>query len=166
MITSLGDLQDFMATLNNAKKKKKNSQSLFQSLSRLSIAPWLCGGDFNEILKTDEKRGGIPKNINFLCDFKDALQDCDVCDLGCQGYPFTWSNKRYGDGDVLIEERIDWFLCTRDWNDIFTGAVVSNIQAFESDHLPIVIDIFKRKMNLREKRAKWGKQFHYENYWR
>lgn len=117
-------------------------------------------------MKTDEKRGGIPKNINFLCDFKDALQDCDVCDLGCQGYLFTWSNKSYGDGDVLIEERFDWFLCTRDWNDIFRGAVVSNIQAFESDHLPIVIDIFKRKMNLTEKRAKWGRQFHYENYWR
>lgn len=66
--------------------EKQYSWHLLRRLSTLSTAPWLCGGDFNEILKADEKRRGRLKNINFLSDFKDALQDCGLYDLGYQGY--------------------------------------------------------------------------------
>lgn len=45
------------------------------------------------------------------------------------------------------------------------GAKVTNIPAVGSDHLPIMIDILKTKRNLGDKRARWGRHFHYENYW-
>lgn len=55
--------------------------------------PWLCAGDFNEILFHHEKEGGVPKNQACLDRFKEALEDCDLHDLGFAGDVFTWRNK-------------------------------------------------------------------------
>ena len=33
---------------------------------------------------------------------RDALDYCGFKDLGCNGFPFTWCNKRLGDHNVWI----------------------------------------------------------------
>ena len=43
-----------------------------------------------------------------ISEFRKAIQECDLKDLGCSGHPFTWSNRRYG--PHFIEERLDKFL--------------------------------------------------------
>ena len=35
-------------------------------------------------------------------DFREALRDCDLLDIGYKGYPFTWSNGRFGFCDLLV----------------------------------------------------------------
>lgn len=79
--------------------------------------PWLCGGDFIEILHSKEKRGGIPRNAGLMMDFKQVINDNNLEDLRWSGPQFTWSNKRYGLD--LIEERLDRFLCNSKWEKIF-----------------------------------------------
>lgn len=90
--------------------QKKHTQRLLRRLAALFSISWLCGGDFNEITHSKEKKGGLSRNSEEITEFKIAIQDCGLYDLGWSGYPYTWSNKRFGGN--LIEERLDRFLCT------------------------------------------------------
>ncbi|KAL0400084.1 UNVERIFIED_CONTAM: hypothetical protein Sradi_2351700 [Sesamum radiatum] len=45
---------------NSAIAKRKHSWNLLRRLARASVRPWLCGGDFNEILGSHEKQGILP----------------------------------------------------------------------------------------------------------
>ncbi|XP_071681350.1 uncharacterized protein [Lolium perenne] len=67
--------------------------------------PWLCAGDFNEILLPEEQMGGNPRADVQMQSFRDCLADCELTDLGYKGYPFTWNNKR--DGEANIQVRLD-----------------------------------------------------------
>ncbi|KAL2936256.1 hypothetical protein RDABS01_006694, partial [Bienertia sinuspersici] len=60
-------------------------------------------------------------------------------DLGANGYPFTWSNKR--SGDDLIEERLDRVLANGEWRAEFSQAHVTNMIWDCSDHIPIVLKL-------------------------
>ena len=57
--------------------------------------PWFCCGDFNEILFNYEKEGGPPRVERCMVDFRKALEDCDLHDLGFTGDPFTWRNNHH-----------------------------------------------------------------------
>lgn len=48
------------------------------------------GGDFNKILYTSEKLGGILVNNNKTTRFLDYLNYCQLLDLGFRGCKFTW----------------------------------------------------------------------------
>jgi hypothetical protein len=56
--------------------------------------PWLCAGDFNEVLFQHEQLGGNPRNIKQMEDFASCLSECGLKDLGYRGYDFTWNNRR------------------------------------------------------------------------
>ena len=92
--------------------QKRHTWMLLKRLASLFNYLWLCFGDFNEILNLNEKLGGNDQNLNMVVDFREAMNDCNLVDLGCKGYPFTWSNKIYG--PHLIEERLDRFLRSKD----------------------------------------------------
>ncbi|CAL1396677.1 unnamed protein product [Linum trigynum] len=64
------------------------------TLSHQWEGPWLCGGDFNEVLDSDEKEGGRAVNVAAMAAFKDCLLVTGLQDLGFQGHKFTWVNNR------------------------------------------------------------------------
>lgn len=86
--------------------------ALLKRLANLSSLPWLCFGDFNEILWPCEKIGGNDRDVSLMNNFREAVKECNLMDLGSSGRLMTWSNKRYGHG--LIEERLDRFLCNKE----------------------------------------------------
>ena len=88
--------------------QQQHTWTLLRRLSSLFNLSWLYFGDFNEILYPNEKCGGQDQNLNMVIRFREAIQDCNLVDLGCKGYYFTWSNHRFG--PYLIEERLDNFL--------------------------------------------------------
>ena len=98
--------------------QKVHTWSLLRRLSSLFKLPWLCSGDFNEILDQKEKSGGLPKDPFLMMDFTDVLKECGLVDMGWRGYSFTWSNKRFG--FQLIEERLDRFLCNTSMTGVLT----------------------------------------------
>ncbi|XP_062100654.1 uncharacterized protein LOC133806581 [Humulus lupulus] len=55
--------------------------------------PWLCGGDLNEIIVASEKDGATTRPNYLMRNFKQALSDCDLIDLGFSGPKFTWCNR-------------------------------------------------------------------------
>lgn len=46
-------------------------------------------------------------------DFREVINDCKVRDLGFQGIPYTWSNRR--EGSACICERLDMALVNAKW---------------------------------------------------
>lgn len=89
--------------------ERKHTWTLLRSLSGLFSLPWLCFGDFNEILHLNEKFGGIDRKANVIADFRDVVRECKFSDLGSTWHPFTWSNRQFGPN--LIEEKLDRFFC-------------------------------------------------------
>lgn len=88
-----------------------------RKLATLSSLPWLCFGDFNEVLSLNEKIGGNEKHVNLVADFREAVRECELVDLGFTRYLFTWSNRRFRVG--LVEERLDRFLYSKSWGNYF-----------------------------------------------
>jgi hypothetical protein len=54
---------------------KENTWKLIRTLSGQSDLPWLCMGDFNEILFSHEKEGGPARAPGCMDAFRKALED-------------------------------------------------------------------------------------------
>lgn len=74
--------------------RRHRTWDFMRRLSEESTMPWFIGGDFNEVLKDGEKVGGNNRALWQMTGFNSALMNCDLTDLGFEGYPFTWSNGR------------------------------------------------------------------------
>lgn len=55
---------------------------------------WCCLGDFNEILKADEQEGGDLRSERQMRGFCNAVNVCQLIDLGYKGNKFTWETTR------------------------------------------------------------------------
>ncbi|KAH9776449.1 putative reverse transcriptase/RNA-dependent DNA polymerase [Citrus sinensis] len=142
--------------------QKKHTWTLLRRLAGLSFNSWLCFGDFNEVLHPGEKRGGNDRNVKLINDFSEALRDCDLKDVGFKGYPFTWSNGRYGQG--FVEERLDKFVCNKKWSEIFVDGEVSNLDTWFSDHCPVLMEVHERNEGMIHD-GRHRSRIHYEDMW-
>lgn len=115
-------------------------QSLWAELKQISqgsTLPWLCVGDFNDILYPWEKVGKRPAAPHRMYSFQEFLNDCSLMDLGSKGCTFTWNNNR--SGEDLVKERLDRMLCSREWRLTFPAAEVFALPALGSDHSPLLL---------------------------
>ena len=74
-----------------------------------------------------------------MTNFRKVVQACNLVDLGCMGYHFTWSNHRFS--PHLIEERLDKFLYNRDWVNSFYDPPATNLLIVGSDHCPVLMEV-------------------------
>lgn len=108
-------------------------ESIYRSVTR----PWVCIGDFNEILWSREKRGGNTKSAASMGLFRDTLNKCELTDIGCAGQPFTWSNGKRGQKNIM--ERLDRAVADNGWRHLHPTAHVYHLPRYRSDHNPIVL---------------------------
>lgn len=142
--------------------QKMFTWELLRRLVALYSLPWLCFGDFHEVLNLNEKLGGRDKRVCLVNDFREAIRDCDLVDMGSIGYPFTWSNGRFG--DHLIEEKLDRFLGNSSWRNYFQDKAAVNLVSWSSDHNPILMEVFEKgKEDKHAKRTLHRVQ--YEDMW-
>lgn len=67
---------------------------------------WLLGGNFNDVMKANEKFEGNLINRRKVSNLWVSINYCNLMDMGFKGCTYTWSNhKNYRDG--LIMERLD-----------------------------------------------------------
>jgi hypothetical protein len=59
--------------------------------------PWLCAGDFNEIIDANEQFGGSGRSERQMNAFREAVSMCGLVDLGFISLLYTWDNRRDGD---------------------------------------------------------------------
>lgn len=84
------------------------------------------------------------ENVNMVADFRKPIDDCNLVDAGCTCYPFTWSNRRFG--PHLIEERLDRFFYSKDWEKNLYDSMVNNLITWTSDRSPIVMKVKEKSV--------------------
>ena len=118
--------------------KRRDSWELLRSLSSISSLPWVCIGDFNDLLHNSEKRGRCQHPNWKLQGFRAAVSDSGLVDLGMEGYQYTCERSR---GTVdWVEERLNRALVSSTWLSLFSKASVVSLEVMCSDHLPIFLD--------------------------
>jgi hypothetical protein len=90
------------------------------ALKDTSTLPWFAVGDFNEALWQHEHLSICPRPENRMAAFRDALMVCELKDLGFEGLPFTYDNRRSAREDVKV--CLDRGLADDRWRDIFSDA--------------------------------------------
>ncbi|OMO73216.1 reverse transcriptase [Corchorus capsularis] len=90
---------------------------------------WVLGGDFNEVLTSDEKKGGLPLENRRVIPFHDVICDCELMDMGFKGQRFTWENRQ----EANIKERLDKCLINVRWRTLFVNAQCFNLPAIGED---------------------------------
>lgn len=120
-----------------AAEDRHKSWSLLRRLDLESRLPWVCLGDFNELLCTKEKEGGAPKSIRQVLAFRQTLSECGLVDLGFDGTEFTWFSTRLGG----IKERLDRAVANSDWQVLFPESHLLHLEPSRSDHLPILLSL-------------------------
>ena len=98
-----------------------------------------------------------------MVNFREALEQCRLEDLGFTGNWFTWERGNVVENNV--RERLDGVVASRGWREIFSNFLVKHATRFALDHCAIVIDteeckertIQKVKRKFRFK-AMWSKE--------
>lgn len=121
--------------------------------------PWCCVGDFNEIVKAEEKMGGADRRERQMVAFRAALDFCGFRDLGFVGSPFTWCNNQF-DG-VVTWIRLDRGVATPSWSAMFPSVRVHHISGSLSDHCPLWLCSDDESVRY----YKQGRPFRFEAMW-
>ena len=137
--------------------KRHESWDLLRRLTQQNSLPWLCAGDFNEIVKQSEKLGGRIRPLGQMQLFRDVLDECGFVDLGFKGSSFTWS-KHYRNG-VSIWERLDRALASYEWLAKYSGTRVHHVDSTTSDHKFLWIE--RSELDCSSKK----KLFRFEEMW-
>jgi hypothetical protein len=112
---------------------------LLKRLKPLYDAPWMLIGDFNEAMWSFKQFSSRRRPARQMQAFRDALNHCDVYDLGFIGLPWTFDNKQKGEKNVKV--RLDKVVASPSWKDWFKDARVRHLVSSRSDHLPILLDL-------------------------
>lgn len=123
--------------------------------------PWLCIRDFNEILRREEQLGPNEREEYLMDGFREAVDVCQLCDIGYMGLDWTFEKKV--NGGRFVQVRLDRALASAEWCSLFPLAAVSHLTAVKSDHCPILLslELDERSNGTRSK----GKPFIYEIMW-
>jgi hypothetical protein len=87
------------------KERRRESWDLLRELAHDTSLPWCIMGDFNDMLSTEDKRGGTEQPLWLIRGFREAVQDSRLIDLPMEGYPYTWTKGRRAANPT--EERLD-----------------------------------------------------------
>ncbi|EOY34748.1 Uncharacterized protein TCM_042328 [Theobroma cacao] len=130
--------KSFFATFVYAKCTRSERTFLWDCLRRLAAdieVPWLVGGDFNIILKREERLYGSAPHEGSMEDFASVLLDCGLLDGGFEGNPFTWTNNR-------MFQRLDRVVYNHQWINMFPITRIQHLNRDGSDHCPLLISCF------------------------
>lgn len=126
------------------------------SLSSNLDKPWLLLGDFNDIINENEKMGGRKISYRRSKLFSDAINNCNLIDMGFIGPRFTWTNNR---STNPIYQRLDRGWSNVEWVNMFPNYSLSHLPRLTSDHCPILLNL---EQNVR---ATGPKPFRFEPMW-
>ncbi|XP_041027305.1 uncharacterized protein LOC121267465 [Juglans microcarpa x Juglans regia] len=139
--------------------KRSASWDLLRLIHSRTHNPWLCMGDFNEIMFQDEYFGSNTRPFKQMEEFRLALSDCGLMDIGFGGSKFTWCNKR--EGFEFTKCGLDRALVNDEWLNLFYSNQVLVLPGQCSDHNPLFINCF----NSAQVKAPKHKIFRYEVAW-
>ena len=129
---------------------KSETWRLMRHLRAQASLPWLCLGDFNEIMCSEKRNCRTPKPLQPMLEFQNTLLHYGLVDLGFQGYKYTWRNGRHG--EAFMEQWLDRVCASKEWQELYPQTKVIHAIAAYSDHNPIVLNNEPTQMCQRRKR--------------
>ncbi|KAA0040038.1 LINE-1 retrotransposable element ORF2 protein [Cucumis melo var. makuwa] len=96
---------------------------------------WLLAGDFNVVRFSSETSTQNPSKHSMRC-FNKFISDSNLIDPPLSNAKFTWSNLRV----QPVLSRIDRFLYTTNWENLFTAHYSKTLSRVTSDHFPIALE--------------------------
>ena len=129
---------------------KSETWRLMRHLRAQASLPWLCLGDFNEIMCFKERKSRTPKPLQPMLEFQNTLLHCGLVDLGFQGYKYTRRNGRHE--EAFMEQQLDRVCALKEWQELYPQMKVIHAIATYSDHNPIVLNTEPTQMRQRRKR--------------
>ena len=91
--------------------------------------------------------------------FREAIDDCDLQDLGFSGMPDMWDNRQ--EGLANVKARIDRALGNEGLLNLFQVVQVKHISTLESDHCLIMTELRKHIYH----KPAGRRTFRYEDVW-
>ncbi|KAA3470848.1 reverse transcriptase [Gossypium australe] len=135
----------------------EESWNTLKSLRNNEEQSWFVCGDFNEIIYGFKKKGGLPREKKRMEDFRNALEDCQLIDVGYSGNWFTW--ERGNLPKTNIRERLDRGVANVNWMSMFPEANIKHLVHSTSDHCPLLITTIKEEYISRPE------NFKFEAWW-
>jgi hypothetical protein len=121
--------------------------------------PWMCIGDFNEVLHRREHVGVTERSSAQIAAFGDTIDVCGLANLGYVGLDWTFE-KRVAGGSYS-RTRLDRALASPCWSNRYPLAMVEHLTAVTLDHSPIIL----RMEPAARRPPKKGRMFRYELMW-
>lgn len=126
-----------------ASPREMERRELWQELHKISIniqGAWLVAGDFNDIMTSDEQRGGVVPLEQKCRRFCHNIDKCHLMDLGSEGHRYTWRGPILSHA-TRIYKRLDRALSNNTWRLQFGEAKVLVGPRLNSDHHPLMIKL-------------------------
>ncbi|XP_074267050.1 uncharacterized protein LOC141590352 [Silene latifolia] len=121
----------------NVRGDRKLLWQHLQNISHQVLVPWVCMGDFNVVLKMDERLGSDHIHLADMQEFGQCLDTCGLVDHPATGSHFTWNNKQ---GNGLRWAKLDRILVSQSWFSTFQSTA-SFLNASVSDHSPCLLNV-------------------------
>ncbi|XP_026443572.1 uncharacterized protein LOC113343651 [Papaver somniferum] len=111
-------------------------RNLWQQLGLGFVSvPWLVLGDFNCILRLDEKKGGRSILSIYMNEFRSWISDNGLVEADSIGKKYTWSNCQSGDRRIV--SRNDRAVVNDAWNYKYENWRCKSLPRICSDHSPL-----------------------------
>jgi hypothetical protein len=98
---------------------------------------WLCLGDFNEVLRRQEKMRPNERKMAGINLFREVVDACRLCDIGYVG--LDWTFERRTVGGEFCQVRPDRALVSAEWSAQFPLATLHHLHTVKYDHSPILL---------------------------
>ncbi|KAA3480861.1 reverse transcriptase [Gossypium australe] len=121
------------------------------------VKRWNIIGDFNEILYSFEKSGGIQRDKKHMKAFRETLEECQLTDIGFSGVWFTWEMVYLL--ETNIRERLDRGVANEKWSKLFPLSILQHLPYSTSDHCPLLLNTKKSIL------SKGNRKFHFKACW-
>ncbi|KAL5842636.1 hypothetical protein ACOSQ3_013239 [Xanthoceras sorbifolium] len=94
-------------------------------------------GDFNEIVSSEEKRGG--RVVFSKSGFAEWIYRNKMVDIGFIGRKYTWKTNKGVGKEIWV--RLDKAICSMDWRVKFSERFIRHLPRLNSDHCPILLHL-------------------------
>ncbi|XP_050915875.1 uncharacterized protein LOC127130968 [Lathyrus oleraceus] len=136
----------YVATMIYAFNQVEHRKTLWSKLESLGSSmdrPWVVIGDFNNVLKEEDRIGGQPVSYAEYRDLDEMMHNVSLFENVSKGSYFTWSNKHT---QGIIHSRIDRMVSNIQWLQKYPDAVVENLAPNISDHTPVKVSVSQQQI--------------------
>lgn len=158
-VPKIGDKEAWILIAVYGDPHRRNNPNIWNEIEEFlepQDMPVCILGDFNAIMSTNEKRGGVGALSADNRRFRAWIHSNGLVDLGHHGPAYTWSNKQ--GARSYVSSRLDRALANIQWTVQNPESAVFHLPRFNSDHLPVLL-------RTNPKRARKMSTFRCESWW-